>query len=162
MPARRTLTITAVAAALVIGLSAQAFSSAQVTKGDFEPLDIPDHPVDGHATMIRTGDGRTKISVEVSGLEPGLAYPSHVHNQPCDIGRGGGHYQDVPGGGTVPPNELWPSSDPKDPMAGLIANPAGNASGHGTAPWVARPEAQSVVIHQSGNPAVRIACADLA
>ena len=161
MPARRTLAVTVLAAALLIGGVPHASSSAQVTQGDFEPLDIPDLDIDGHATMIRTGDGRTKISVEVSGLEPGLTYPSHVHNLACGDMRGGGHYQDVPGGSAAPPNELWPSSDPKDPNAGLIANPAGNASGHGTAPWVARPEARSVVIHQSGNPAVRIACADL-
>lgn len=164
MPARTTLAralvlLTALAAALALALPAG--SSAQVTRGRFEPLDV-DEGITGHAKMVRTGDGRTKISVQVGGLQPGATYPSHVHNQACDDDRGGGHYQDQVGGDTTPPNELWPSSDPMDPAAGLIANGAGNASGHGTAPWVARPEARSVVIHQTGNPAIRIACADLA
>jgi hypothetical protein len=46
------------------------------------------------------------------------------------------------------------------------ANPGGAAHGRGTADWVARPEAQSVVIHAippggstAGGP--KIACADL-
>ena len=153
-------------AVLATGLAASAAlpaaSSAQVTGGDFQPLDIQDLTIGGHATMVRTADGRTKISVQASGLEPGATYPAHVHNLPCDEMRGGGHYQDQPGGATTPPNELWPSSDPQDPTVGLIANAAGKANGHGTAPWTARPEASSVVIHQTGDLAVRIACADLA
>ena len=162
MLASRKVAVAALVVGLLGGAATPASSSAQVTTGDFQTLDDPPGvEVEGHATMIRTGDGRTKISVEVSGLEPGAQYGSHVHNQLCDTGRGGGHYQDVPAGGTTPPNELWPSSDPKNPTAGLIANAAGNASGNGTAPWIARPEAHSVVIHQTGNPSVRIACADL-
>jgi hypothetical protein len=147
--------------AALVSTASPAWSGAPVTSGTFEPLDIPDLPVDGHATMVRTGDGRTHISVQVSGLEPGAAYGSHVHNKACNDQRGGGHYQDQVGGSTTPPNELWPSSDSQNPAAGLIANSAGRATGHGTAPWTARPDAQSVVIHQTGNPAVRIACADL-
>lgn len=118
--------------------------------------------VSGHAKMVRTADGRTKVSVQAKGLEPGRAYPAHVHNKACDDQRGGDHYQDQAGGDAAPPNELWPSSDPADPAAGLVANGSGNATGHGTAPWVARAEAQSVVIHLWSDSAVRIACADLA
>jgi len=146
---------------LLIGPATLASAGAQVTRGDFAPLDIPDYPVSGHATMVRTGSGETKVSVEVSGLEPGATYASHVHNRACSDMRGGGHYMNDTAGPATPPNELWLSSDPKNPSAGLSANPAGNANGHGTAPWTARPEARSVVIHQTGNPAVRIACADL-
>ena len=51
-------------------------------------------------------------------------------------------------------------------MAGITANRRGVARGRGDADWVARPEAQSVVIHAippggttAGGP--KIACADL-
>jgi hypothetical protein len=149
--------------AAVIGLAAvPAGAAGQATRGTFGPLDIPDLDVGGHATMVRTADGRTKASVRVEGLEPGATYLSHVHNQACDDGRGGGHYQDQPGGAATPPNELWLSSEPHDPLAGITANSAGVATGHGWAPWTARPEARSVVVHQTGDPAIRIACADLA
>jgi len=159
-PIRR-LTTLATALIAVLALAGPALSSAQVTQGAFAPLTDGDFGVTGHAKMVRTADGRTKISVQVAGLEPGSVYGSHVHNQACDDGRGGGHYQHEVGGATTPPNELWPSSDPQDPEAVLIANASGKANGHGTAPWTAREEARSVVIHQTGNPAVRIACADL-
>ena len=83
----------------------------------------------------------------VRGLEPGATYAAHVHNAPCSAANpGGGHYQNVPGAGAAPPNELWLSST-SDPMAGITANPGGVAHGRGSADWIARPEAQSVVIH---------------
>jgi hypothetical protein len=61
--------------------------------------------------------------------------------------------------------ELWLSTT-GDAMAGITANPGGVAHGRGSVHWVARPEAQSVVIHfippggtTAGGP--KIACADL-
>jgi len=155
--------IVALATALLcIGLAAAPVGAqAQVTSGEFGPLDVPALEVGGHATMVRTADGRTKIDAHVEGLEPGRTYPAHVHNLPCGTSRGGGHYQDTAGAGTTPPNELWPSDDPRDPLAKITANDAGVARGNGTAEWTARAEAQSVVIHQWDDAAVRIACADL-
>ena len=67
----------------------------------------------------------------------------------------------------MPPNELWLSST-DDPMAGITANEDGVAHGpRQSADWVARPEAQSIVIHYippGGTTASgpKIACADLA
>jgi DNA-binding winged helix-turn-helix (wHTH) protein len=58
------------------------------------------------------------------------------------------------------------ASSTSDPLAGITANPAGVAQGRGSADWVARPEAEAVVIHAippggttAGGP--KIACADL-
>ena len=120
--------------------------------------------VDGVAILRRTADG-TWGRVVLRGLEPGLVYAAHLHNQPCALGAGGSHYKDVSTGIGAPPNELWFSSS-DDPFAGVTANRGGAARGVGAADWVARPEAQSVVIHQvvaatgtSGGP--KIACADL-
>ena len=121
--------------------------------------------IDGVATIKRTASG-TVVTARVRGLEPGTTYGAHLHNAPCSApDPGGGHYKNDPAGPSVPPNELWLSST-NDPMAGITANSRGVARGRGEADWVARPEAQSVVIHSippggttAGGP--KIACADL-
>jgi Cu/Zn superoxide dismutase len=121
--------------------------------------------VEGIAAITRSDVG-TQVQAVVRGLEPGAAYAAHLHNAPCSAANpGGGHYQNVPGAGAAPPNELWLSST-SDPMDGITANPGGVARGRGSADWVARSEAQSVVIHfippggtTAGGP--KIACADL-
>ncbi len=121
--------------------------------------------ISGIAQITRTSDG-TFVKIHVRGLEPGVTYAAHLHNAPCSaVNPGGGHYQNVPGGATTPPNELWLSST-GDPFAGITANPGGVAHGTGSADWVARPEAQAVVVHAippggttAGGP--KIACADL-
>jgi hypothetical protein len=119
----------------------------------------------GGAQITRMANG-TAVKAHVRGLEPETTYAAHLHNAPCsDPNPGGGHYQDVPGGPPLPPNELWLSSI-DDPTAGITSNPAGVAHGRGSADWVARPEARSVIIHAippggttAGGP--KIACADL-
>lgn len=120
--------------------------------------------VDGVATLRRTSDS-TSGRVVVRGLDPGQVYAAHLHNQPCWMSMGGTHYKNVTTSVASPPNELWFSSS-DDAFAGIVANRGGVARGFGAADWVARPEAQSVVIHQvvsptgtSGGP--KIACADL-
>ena len=121
--------------------------------------------IEGFAQLARDGSG-THGKVVVRGLVPGTTYAAHLHNAPCSAANpGGAHYKDDPAGPAVPPNELWLSST-EDPLAGITANPGGVAHGRGNADWVARPEAQSVVIHAippggstAGGP--KIACADL-
>ena len=121
--------------------------------------------IDGVATIKRTRNG-TVVTARVRGLQPRTTYGAHLHNAPCSSpDPGGGHYKNDPAGPSVPPNELWLSST-RDPMAGITANSRGVARGRGEADWVARPEAQSVVIHSippGGTPAggPKIACADL-
>ncbi len=121
--------------------------------------------IGGVAVLTRTGSA-TRGTVVLRGLEPGVTYAAHLHNAACSAANpGGGHYQDVVGGPGVPPNELWFSST-GDPTAGITTHAGGVAVGRGSADWVARPEAQSVVIHRippggttAGGP--KIACADL-
>jgi hypothetical protein len=148
---------------LVPGSPAEAATSigrfATLPAGEGLGLDV-----DGIAILRRTSEG-TWGRVVLRGLEPGLVYAAHLHNQPCGLGAGGSHYRDVTSGVGAPPNELWFSSS-GDPFAGVLANRGGAARGVGVVDWVARPEAQSVVIHQvvaatgtSGGP--KIACADL-
>jgi Cu/Zn superoxide dismutase len=128
--------------------------------------------IEGVAQITRTEDG-TAVKAVVRGLEPGRTYAAHLHSQSCSFidpvtglpNPGGGHYKDDPAGPSFPPNELWLSST-DDPMAGITADAGGVAVGRGTADWVARDTARSVVIHfippggdTSGGP--KIACADL-
>jgi hypothetical protein len=154
----------AFAMVLVPGSPAEASTSAgrftNLPAGDDLGLDV-----NGIAVLRRTSDG-TSGRVVLRGLDPGLVYAAHLHNQPCGFNAGGSHYKDDVTSSVVrPPNELWFSSS-DDPFAGVTANRGGVARGFGAAEWVARPEAQSVVIHQvvpvtgtSGGP--KIACADL-
>lgn len=118
---------------------------------------------DLHGSVKMTvGPAGTHVTVTVVGLDPAKSYGSHLHDGTCASG-GGGHYQDDPDGGVVPPNELWLSSG----TGRLEPNRGGVAHGAGSAPWAARvsapgpaTNAQSVVVHEPGSGA-RIACADL-
>lgn len=171
----RTMLGTTAATALVAGALVTAGAPAQaggatVTRGTLVPLpgaSASEPGVTGHVQLVRTGAGTTLLTVHVSGLRAGVTYGSHLHGAPCSAGAGGGHYRLDPLGVPAPPNELWASSDPHDPTAGLTANAAGRASGHGAAAWTAGPTATSVVVHigsdRGGTTAggVKIACADL-
>jgi hypothetical protein len=142
--------------------------SATVQRGEF--MTLPDGAamgltIEGVAKIKRFKDG-TLVKARVRGFEPRTTYAAHLHNAPCsDPNPGGGHYKHDPAGPSVPPNELWLSST-DDPQAGITSNSRGVAKGSGSADWVARPEAQSVVIHSippggttAGGP--KIACADM-
>ena len=166
---RRALRVCAMGVAALAGVVVVPASSAvaETTVGRFSTLPAGEDmglEIRGVAVLHRSWDG-TSGRVIVRGLEPDVTYASHLHNAPCSVNLGGGHYQDVPGGLAEPPNELWFSST-DDPFAGITANRGGLARGTGWADWEARPEAQSVIIHAippggstAGGP--KIACADL-
>ncbi len=117
------------------------------------------YDIHGSAKMTLTADG-TAVKVNVAGLDPTKTYGSHLHNGSCADG-GGGHYQDLEGGDTTPPNELWLTTS----GTVLQSNKGGVAHGAGSATWVARTasttrtNARSVIVHEPGG--ARIACADL-
>jgi Cu/Zn superoxide dismutase len=158
------------AGALALPAGATGDDDGKTTKQRGEFMTLPAGAamgleIDGVATIKRSQSG-TVVTARVRGLQPGTTYGAHLHNAPCSApDPGGGHYKHDPAGPSVPPNELWLSST-SDPMAGITANRRGVARGRGEADWVARPEAQSVVIHSippGGTPAggPKIACADL-
>ena len=143
-------------------------SAADKEKGAFETLPAGRDAgvtIDGKAEINRTDDG-TEVKIVVRGLEPGVTYASHLHNDTCEAANpGGGHYKNDTTGASEPPNELWISST-DDPKAGITANAGGVAHGRGSADWVARFDARSVIVHMipaggstAGGP--KIACADL-
>jgi hypothetical protein len=128
-------------------------SSAQVTSGDFNTYAAGigrGYDIGGHATMTRTADGKTLVSVHVSGLAPNTSYGVHVHNKACNDASAGGHYMQDPAGPVDPYNEIWPV---------FTTNPAGIGNGNALHAFRARPEAQAVVVHDTDG--ARIACADL-
>jgi Cu/Zn superoxide dismutase len=164
----RALTWAGAALAIAALTAAPALAGPAKVRGKFQTL--PDGAamgleIGGFAQLTRS-DAGTAVKVVVRGLEPGTTYAAHLHDAPCSAANpGGGHYKHDPAGPAMPPNELWLSST-DDPMAGIRANSGGLAHGRGSADWVARPEAQSVVIHfippggtTAGGP--KIACADL-
>lgn len=159
----RTLIRAGIAAVLAAGAagfgagaspSGAATEGATVTAGDFEPFAAgAGLEIDGRAHMVRTADGRTIVHVVVTGLEPGVTYPSHVHAAPCAVGDADGHYMRDPSGPVTPPNEIWPGP--------ITANAAGIAKGQTVADFPAGPTAVSVVVHRPGAAPNKIACADL-
>jgi hypothetical protein len=107
--------------------------------------------ISGNATMSRTLAGITQVTLNASGLAPDTDYSAHVHNLPCSVQDGGGHYKfDSSIADPVETNEIW-------------LKLSTDASGTGTdSVWVnhtARGEAQSIVIHDADKN--RLACYDL-
>lgn len=141
--------------------AASARHADQVTQGSFYHLDDAPGNLQGSAKVVRYDDDTTSLRVHVHGLKPGDTYSVHLHAGACD--DRGPHYRHDPDGPARPPNELWASSRPDDQSAGITADPEGNASGSGKAPWRARPEARSVFIHShsGGKGHNAIGCADL-
>jgi superoxide dismutase, Cu-Zn family len=149
-----------VACAAIGGATAADASNqarAQVTSGDFVSFaaaDAGEQAIAGHAQMVRRANGTTKVSIHVTGLEPGATYGSHVHAAPCGTNDADGHYNFgfAVSGGAGPGNaEIWPGP--------VVANGGGVANGKATVAAIAGPSAVSVVIHRSTGE--KIACADL-
>ena len=141
-------------AALSIGAvfaPAAMAGGATITRGDIAAFATGiGQPINGRAQMVRSGDGKTIVSVHVEGLAANTAYGSHVHQQPCAVGEADGHYKLDPAGPATPPNEIWP---------GFTTNDAGVGNGKATVDWTAGAGAVSVVVHAPGG--AKIACADL-
>jgi hypothetical protein len=151
--------IPTLAATLVLSVttstSTEARSAPEVTHGRFETTETGEKrgfDIRGRAVMIRTDrkGGRTVVVSVARGLAPNTTYGSHVHNAPCSTG-GGGHYQHDVGPVVDDVNEIWPI---------LHTNRRGVAVATATHGHRARPEAQSIVIHDPTDGA-RIACLDL-
>ena len=133
-------------------------TAATTTSGEFTTLPggvERGYDITGHAVMVRTpGSGTTRVTVHARGLDADQVYGVHVHNASCDATPpGGGHYQHEVGGAVDAVNELWPV---------ITTNAAGVGHGSAVHGHVARPDARAIVIHWPQDPAVRLACLDLA
>lgn len=148
---RRAVTLAAALALSVVFAPSVLAGGATVTRGDFHAFNGSSLPITGNATMIRTADGRTIVTIQVRGLDANTDYGSHVHKQACADGLAGTHYRFDPDGAGTPPNEIWPGP--------FTTNAAGAGNGGTIAGGTAGLTAVSVVIHAPGG--AKIACADL-
>jgi Cu-Zn family superoxide dismutase len=152
VPARARFLIAACGLATALALAPSILAmGATVTRGEFAAFATGiGLPIGGRAQMVRTPDGKTIVSIHVTGLAPNTSYPAHVHQLPCDTSDADGHYRNDPAGPAAPPNEIWPL---------FTTDGEGVGNGKATVDWVARASAQAVVVHAPSG--LKIACADL-
>ena len=128
-------------------------AGAYTTMGHFRVTEIGvdrGYKITGVAMIVR-GSSSTQVYTQVCGLDPNLSYGSHVHDLPATLG-GGGHYKiDPTEPATLEDNEIWPF---------LVSDGSGVGIGEASVAHVARPEAQSIVIHDPSD-GTRIAICDL-
>ena len=145
---RAILAATLLAVAVVPSAAADA---ATVTRGDVHAFAAgAGMELAGRTQMVRSADGKTIVTVHVTGLTPYTAYGAHVHQQACGVGDADGHYRFDPAGTAAPPNEIWP---------GFTTDADGVGNGRAIVDGTAGPTAVSVVIHAPGG--AKVACADL-
>lgn len=131
---------------------------AQVTEGKPSTTKAGierNYDITGKASMKRlaSGDtGKTMVDLRVEGLQPNAKYPVHIHNLPCAEKGGGGHYQHEKVGNVDDVNEIWLT---------FTSDSSGVGSSQAEHGHVSRPDAQSIVIHDSTADKARIACIDL-
>lgn len=124
------------------------------TSGSFTRFSTPDaglSDANARATMWRTLDGETEVSVELVGFAADTPYEIHVHHLPCEVSLGGGHYKfDESVTEEIEDNEIW---------LNLTTDGDGSGERAVTVAHLSRPEAQSVVVHEVGG--LRLGCIQL-
>jgi len=148
---RYTRAVLAAALLTIALIPSAAADAATVTRGDVHAFAAgAGMQLAGRAQMVRTADGKTIVTIHVTGLSPDTTYGAHVHQRACGDGNADGHYKFDPAGPATPPNEIWP---------GFTTDAAGVGNGRATVAGTAGPTAVSVVIHAPVG--AKIACADL-
>ena len=108
------------------------------------------------AKLVRASNGTTVTSVSAWGLEADATYAAHVHSLPCDVNDAGPHYKNDPAGAADPVNEIWP---------GFTTDGTGVGRAEVTNDFTVRPDAMSVVIHDTPNATsgsgAKMLCANL-
>lgn len=109
----------------------------------------------GRAQLVRATNETTVVSVTAWGLEADSEYKSHVHALPCAL-NAGPHYKNDPAGPVDDQNEIWPS---------FTTDASGVGRAQVVADYSVRPDAMSVVIHDTPNASsgagAKMLCADL-
>lgn len=104
----------------------------------------------GEAFLAQTDDGTT-VTIRLSGLEPGVAYVSHLHEQTCADDNGGEHFKFDPEGSDVPPNEVH---------LGFTADDDGTGEATVTNDQQVGDGAPAIVVHPADAMDNKLACAD--
>lgn len=136
------------------GTPAYEIPDADLVSAEFQPLDTAP---EGHedatgATWLARHDDGTTVTIDVTGLEPGTEYMSHLHEQPCAQDQGGPHFKFDPQGSDEPPNEvhLMFTADSDGTAATTVHNDNPGSD-----------SAQSIVLHLTDEDGTKFACADL-
>lgn len=131
------------------------YPELHTTLGDVAPLSTATVDFDMvtiSVTMERDLAGLTRASLQAEGMPAG-EYPVHVHHRTCATNDGGGHYKIDPSiEDTVEDNEIW---------LNFTVDDSGAGSAEIEVEHTARPEALSVVVHNSMDSMIREGCADL-
>jgi Cu-Zn family superoxide dismutase len=113
-----------------------------------------------HAVANSSGeDGKTIVTLHVTGLAPNREFGSHVHILACGDNKAGGHYRNDPAGPATPDNEIW---------LDFTTNGAGSGRAQAVVDWTIRPGgAKAVIIHDhetepGGAAGPKLACLDVA
>lgn len=184
---RISITVAATAALLSVAAAPVASASApsedlspRLSYGTYEPYhdgaaavtyDESQVPAGARAKVLSTplGNGQTKITTVLTGLQPDREYGAHVHTKPCgETGKAAGpHFQQevdpvqpsVDPAYANPANEVW---------LDFRTNSAGTAVSHAVGDWQFRGRmANSFVIHEehthtapgeAGEAGARLAC----
>jgi Cu-Zn family superoxide dismutase len=159
----------------VLGAAGFAFASTPhelaelgVTEGSYiySAGDVPPG-ASAQVHAVPTGDGRTRVTLHVYGLQPNRVYGAHAHQLGCgaDPMAALGHFQHTEGNPTSsdfanPTNEIW---------LDVTTNAAGNGVADTVVDWQFSPQRRphSVVIHamgtltetpNAGKAGARVAC----
>ncbi len=127
-------------------------TGADLLTGSFELLDTRPSGYDsvrGDAAIARS-DAGTTVTVEFSGLVPGVDYIAHLHDGACADG-GGQHYKFDPNGSDVPPNEVH---------LAFTSDETGNGFMTAENEMTAGDDAISIVVHPLEFIDNKIACAE--
>ncbi len=113
--------------------------------------------ISGRAKLSVSATGVSSLAMYVSGLTPDTDYKAHVHSGDCQSGGGKHYWQNMETKADVPENGLFPY---------FTTGTAGTGMVEVSNSFIVRPDARSVVIHETGgvddeNTGKRIACADL-
>ena len=121
--------------------------SAQFGLLDTRPPGYDD--VAGNAWLARHDMGTT-VTLELTGLQPGISYIAHVHEGTC-AEAGGDHFKFDPNGSEMPPNEIHLAFVGADDGRGFMT-----AENHA----VVGENARSVVVHPIELLDNKLACAE--
>lgn len=125
----------------------------QVTSGNFAVLETAPPGSEGVAGRAWTGqnDSGTTVTIQMTGLEPGVEYLSHLHEASCAQDDGGEHFKFDPEGGDLPPNEVH---------LGFTAAEDGTGVATVTSDQRVGDDAPAIVVHPADAQDNRLACAD--
>ena len=179
---------TGLAAAAALLLAAPAIAGADVSRASGQvtryagQAPIADAPVGASARVhsVATPEGRTIVTLDVTGFSPFSRYGAHAHVAPCGDPAvdpkglaAGGHYQHLEPGPAQLPTDAALANPDNEVWLDLTTSRSGEGRAKAVVDWQFRPApgGRSVIIHEMGTTTIggkhgvagkRVACIDVA